>query len=60
MTQDTIDRYVRSALMLQGYRLGEAATREATRRFERIPAIAASFADEALPREAEAAAGYRA
>ncbi|OZI71295.1 DUF4089 domain-containing protein [Bordetella genomosp. 12] len=60
MTQDTIDHYVRSALLLQGYALSEAATREVSLQFERIQAIAAGFADEPLPLETEPAAVYRA
>ncbi|AHV92174.1 DUF4089 domain-containing protein [Bordetella holmesii] len=60
MTQDTIDHYVRSALLLQGYRLSEAATQEVSLQFARIQAIAASFAAELLPLETEPATVYRA
>lgn len=60
MTQETIDRYVRNALVLQGYRLSEAATREVVIQFERIQAIAATFNGEALAAELEPAPVFRA
>ncbi len=59
MTQEMIDRYVRSALTLQGYSLGEAATNEVVEQFSRIQEIAATFVDEALPAHLDAAAVFR-
>ncbi|MEJ2897533.1 DUF4089 domain-containing protein [Bordetella avium] len=48
---DTIERYVRSALILQGYELPETAIQEVAAQFERIAAIAATFTGEALSAE---------
>ncbi|MDQ8033861.1 DUF4089 domain-containing protein [Bordetella genomosp. 1] len=59
MTQDTIDQYVRSALLLQGFRLSEGATQEVIGQFARIDAIARSVADEVLPLELEPAPVFR-
>ncbi|OZI39860.1 DUF4089 domain-containing protein [Bordetella genomosp. 5] len=58
MTQDTIDQYVRSALLLQGFRLSEDETQDVIGQFARIEAIAQEVTREALPLDLEPAPVY--
>ena len=58
MTQDTIDQYVRSALLLQGFSLPEDATQEVIGQFARVEAIAHEVTGEELPLGLEPAPVY--
>lgn len=59
MTPEAIEAYVRSALVLQGYRLDEAQIAEVTLQFARIESIARSVSDLPLPAELEQAPVFK-
>jgi len=51
--------YVRTALVMQGYRFSEARVMEIAREFERIESIAATIVNAELARDLEAAPMFR-
>jgi hypothetical protein len=55
LEEKTIDAYVRSALVMQGYRFDEAQILQIVENFSRIAIIAQSFLRTNLPLDAESA-----